>query len=135
MRCGATKETQRPCGRRPSLKTVHPLGRSPVIEDEGRRIAETGRDRRISAWRKRRQARVHSARRDAVLLYRHFLHYAEGSMMPPLLALLVVNRLGLLGKPAKASVQELMDDHLDWLEAELSTRTGSRATSSRPRTS
>jgi glutathione S-transferase len=30
--------------------------------------------------------------------------------------------MGLLGKPAKAPVQALLDTHLDWLEAELSTR-------------
>jgi glutathione S-transferase len=61
-------------------------------------------------------------RRDAVLRYRQFLHYAEGSMMPPLLALLVVNRLGMLGKPAKGTIQKMLDTHLDWLETELSAR-------------
>jgi glutathione S-transferase len=60
--------------------------------------------------------------REAVLRYRHFLHYAEGSMMPPLLALLVVNRLGLLGRPARAPVQRMLDQHLDWLETELAGR-------------
>jgi glutathione S-transferase len=57
-----------------------------------------------------------------VLRYRHFLHYAEGSMMPPLLALLVVNRLGILGRPARAPVQRMLDQHLDWLETELAGR-------------
>jgi glutathione S-transferase len=70
------------------------------------------------------------ARRDAVLRYRQFLHYAEGSMMPPLLALLVVNRLGVLGKPAKGTIQKMLDTHLDWLESELGTRDWFAATSS-----
>ena len=43
-------------------------------------------------------------------------------MMPPLLALLVVGRLGMLGKPAKAPVQAMLDGHLDWLEGEIATR-------------
>jgi glutathione S-transferase len=43
-------------------------------------------------------------------------------MMPPLLALLVVNRLGLLGRPAKAPLQRMLDVHLDWLETELANR-------------
>ena len=60
--------------------------------------------------------------RDSVLLYRQFLHYAEGSMMPPLLALLVVNRLGLLGRPARAPMLKMLDGHLDWLESELAAR-------------
>jgi glutathione S-transferase len=57
-----------------------------------------------------------------VLRYRHFLHYAEGSMMAPLFGLLIVNRLGLLGKPARAPIQKMLDGHLDWLESELADR-------------
>ncbi|HEY6917066.1 MAG TPA: glutathione S-transferase C-terminal domain-containing protein, partial [Allosphingosinicella sp.] len=60
--------------------------------------------------------------REGVLRYRQFLHYAEGSMMPPLFALLVVNRLGLLGRPARAPIQRMLDVHLDWLESELADR-------------
>jgi glutathione S-transferase len=105
----------------PELKRVHPLGRAPVIEDEGRTIAETGAI--VEYLVEKSGGKLGPpAKRDAVLRYRTFLHYAEGSMMPPLLALLVVNRLGLLGKPAKATIQQMMDDHLDWLEEELSTR-------------
>lgn len=42
--------------------------------------------------------------------------------MPPLFAMLVVGRLGLLGKPARAPVQAMLDGHLDWLESELGGR-------------
>ena len=62
------------------------------------------------------------ASREALLRYRHFLHYAEGSMMPPLFALLVVNRLGLLGRPARAPLLRMFARHLDWLEDELGGR-------------
>lgn len=104
----------------PELRQVHPLGKSPVIEDEGRVIAETGA---IVEYLVEKSGRLGPpANRDAVLRYRQFLHYAEGSMMPPLLALLVVNRLGILGKPAKAPIQKMLDRHLDWLETELSSR-------------
>ena len=43
-------------------------------------------------------------------------------MMPPLLGLLIVNRLGLLGKPARGPVLAMLAEHLDWLESELSER-------------
>ena len=43
-------------------------------------------------------------------------------MMPPLFAMLVVNRLGLLGRPARATIQKMLDTHLDWLETELAGR-------------
>lgn len=42
--------------------------------------------------------------------------------MPPLLALLAVGKLGLLGRPARPTVQGMLDDHLDWLESELASR-------------
>jgi glutathione S-transferase len=43
-------------------------------------------------------------------------------MMPPLLAMLVVRRLGLLGRPARKPLQRMFDQHLDWLETELASR-------------
>jgi glutathione S-transferase len=113
----------------PSLKLVHPLGKSPVIEDrgsesgpgEGRVIAETGAI--VEYLVEKAEGRLGPpANRDSVLLYRHFLHYAEGSMMPPLLALLVVNRLGLLGRPAKKPLLAMLKVHFDWLESELGSR-------------
>ena len=105
----------------PSLRKVHPLGKSPVIEDDGRVIAETGAI--VEYLVEKAEGRLGPpANRDAVLLYRQFLHYAEGSMMPPLLAILVVNRLGLLGKPARKPLLAMFRQHLDWLESELGTR-------------
>ena len=105
----------------PELRKVHPLGKSPVIEDDGRVVAETGAI--VEYLVEKANGRLGPpANREAVLRYRHFLHYAEGSMMPPLFGLLVVNRLGLLGKPARAPIQKMLDDHLDWLENELAGR-------------
>jgi len=105
----------------PELRRVHPLGKSPVIEDEGRIVAETGAivDYLVEKAGGRLGPPAH---RDAVLRYRHFLHYAEGSLMPPLLVMLVVRRLGLLGRPARAPIQRMIDTHLDWLETELAGR-------------
>ena len=105
----------------PELKAVHPLGKSPVIEDQGRALAETGAI--VEYLVEQAGGRLGpSANRDVVLRYRQFLHYAEGSMMPPLLALLVVGRLGLLGKPARKPLLAMFRQHLNWLEAELGTR-------------
>lgn len=105
----------------PALKRVHPLGKAPVIEDDGRIVAETGAI--VEYLVEKAEGKLGPpANREAVLRYRHFLHYAEGSMMPPLFGLLLVNRLGLLGKPARAPIQKMLDDHLDWLESEIATR-------------
>ncbi|AHE54527.1 glutathione S-transferase family protein [Sphingomonas sanxanigenens] len=105
----------------PELKRVHPLGKSPVIEEDGAVIAETGAI--VEYLVERADGRLGPpGHRPSVLRYRHFLHYAEGSMMPPLLALLIVGRLGLLGRPARKPVQGMLDVHLDWLETELAER-------------
>jgi glutathione S-transferase len=105
----------------PELRRVHPLGKSPVIEDEGTVVAETGAI--VEYLVDKAGGRLGPPpRREDVLRYRHFLHYAEGSMMPPLFGLLVVNRLGLLGRPARGPIQAMLDQHLDWLEGELAGR-------------
>jgi glutathione S-transferase len=107
----------------PELKQVHPLGKSPVIEDtdgEGA-IAETGAiveylvdkaDGRLGAPAKRADA----------LRYRFWLHYAEGSLMPPLLLKLVVGRIPIMGKAAVKRIQPMIDVHLDYVESELAKR-------------
>ena len=105
----------------PELRRVHPLGKAPMIEYEGRVVAETGAI--VEYLVEKAGGRLGPPpKRDDVLRYRYFLHYAEGSMMPPLLALLVVGRLGVLGKPARAPIQRMLDTHLDWLETELADR-------------
>jgi glutathione S-transferase len=104
----------------PELRRVHPLGKSPVIEDEGRVIAETGAI--VDYLIEKTGALGAPPDPDDRLRYRFFLHYAEGSMMPPLLAMLVVRRLGLLGRPARKPLQKMFDRHLDWLESELASR-------------
>ena len=60
--------------------------------------------------------------RSAALRYRHWLHYAEGSLMPPLLLKLVLSRLPILGRVAVRRVQPMIDAHLHFIEAELSER-------------
>ena len=109
----------------PSLRRIHPLGKSPVIEDSDgdtpRTIAETGAI--VEYLVEKAEGKLGPPpNRDSVLRYRQFIHYAEGSMMPPLLALLVVGRLGLLGKPAKGPLLAMFGQHLAWLETELSSR-------------
>ncbi len=105
----------------PALARIHPLGKAPVIEDDGLVLAETGAI--VEYLVEKGEGRLGPpANRESVLRYRQFLHYAEGSMMPPLFGLLVVNRLGLLGKPAKAPLLAMFGKHLDWLECELAAR-------------
>jgi glutathione S-transferase len=100
------------------LRRVHPLGKSPVLEDDGKTFAETGL---IIEYLVDRYGPGLAPARDAALYwrYKYWLHYAEGSLMPPLLLKLVIDRLGLLGYPARPYVKSQLKLHLDFLEAEL----------------
>jgi glutathione S-transferase len=109
----------------PELKRVHPLGKSPVIEDldadGGRIVAETGAI--VEYLVEKADGKLGApAHRDPALRYRFWLHYAEGSMMPPLLLKLVIGRIPLMGKPAIKRIQPMIDVHLDYVESELSQR-------------
>ncbi len=105
----------------PELKAIHPLGKSPVIEDEGRVVAETGTI--VEYLVEKAGGRLGPPRNpDGALRYRFFLHYAEGSLMPPLLVKLVLGRVPLLGRPAQKRIQPMIDVHLDYVESELAQR-------------
>lgn len=103
------------------LKAVHPLGKSPLIEDGETVLAETGAIVEYLV-EKGDGALGPPPHRQAILRYRQFLHYAEGSLMPPLLIMLVVGRMGILGRPARPRIQAMIDQHLDYLEGELADR-------------
>ena len=81
----------------PELRAIHPLGKSPVIQDGDVTVAETGTivDYLLDVYgegRLRPAAGTEDARR-----FTYWLHYAEGSAMPPLLLKLV---FGLLPRRA-----------------------------------
>lgn len=111
----------------PELRRIHPLGKSPVIVDgkadggQGRVIVETGAI--IEYLVDKADGRLGpGAHRDSVLRYRQFLHYAEGSLMPPLLVTLVLGKVPLLGGFAQKKFQPMIDVHLDFVEAVLASR-------------
>ena len=105
----------------PELRNVHPLGKSPVIEDGDLVIAETGAI--IEYLVNRADGRLGPpADLNGVIRYSHFLHYAEGSLMPPLFALLVVARIGEAGSPARDALLGMLKAQFDWLESELADR-------------
>lgn len=75
----------------PELRAVHPLGKSPVITENGLVIAETGAI--VDYLVESRGGFGPPAEGPDRWRFRHFLHYAEGSAMPPLLMKLVFGRI------------------------------------------
>ncbi len=118
-----------------SLRAVHPLGKSPVITDGDKTLAESGAilEYLVETYGKGRFApAIGTPER---LNYRYFLHYAEGSLMPLLFMKLVFNRLPervpALMRPVarmisagadKALLGPQITNHFAFLEGELSRR-------------
>jgi glutathione S-transferase len=110
----------------PELRRVHPLGKSPVIEDrdsdgEARVIAETGAIIEYIVDRAGGRLGPPPERQEA-LRYRQFMHYAEGSVMPVLFVKLVLSRVALLGRIALKKFQPMVDVHMNYVESELAGR-------------
>jgi glutathione S-transferase len=105
----------------PELRQVHPLGKSPVIQDGDTVVAETGAiiDYLVEKADGKLGPPTH---REAILRYRFYLHYAEGSLMPPLLVKLVLSRVPVFGKAAQKRIQPMIDNHLSFVERELAGR-------------
>ncbi|EIM97545.1 glutathione S-transferase [Paraburkholderia hospita] len=104
-----------------AARDIHPLGKLPVIQDGNLTIAESvpifehilnQSDVKIG-----RPTDLENSRR-----YQHFVHYAEGSLMPPLFALLVLRRMGEAGQSAAADLRRSFAGHLAWMDAELTER-------------
>ncbi len=106
----------------PELRDVHPLGKSPVIVDDGRVIAESGAiiDYIIRHHGGGRlQPDPASADYDD---YVQWLHFAEGSAMLPMLLKLYVSMLGAGGAPLGPRIESEIANHLDYMDAKLMGR-------------
>jgi glutathione S-transferase len=117
----------------PELRAVHPLGKSPVITDNGDTIAESGAivEYLIETYGHGRL--IPPPKTPERLRYTYWMHYAEGSAMPPLLLKLLFTvmpkRAPALLRPVvrKVSTQVLtalvnpqLKQHMDFWEVELS---------------
>lgn len=116
----------------PELKEVHPLGKSPVITDDGRVIAESALILDYLVFRYGK-GKLRPSNEDDLLRYQYWLHYAEGSAMTPLLMKLVFEKVENSPMPffarvvAKKIAQKVRESwihpqlklHLDYLENEV----------------
>lgn len=119
------------------LKAIHPLGKSPVIVDDGKVIAESGAivEYLIDTYgngRFRPAAGTPEHR-----AYTYWMHFAEGSLQPLLLVKLIFDRIETTKAPffVKPIIKKLAQqakgllvvrqlvDYLDFLESTLTTST------------
>jgi glutathione S-transferase len=105
----------------PELKEIHPLGKSPVITDNGRVIIESGAiiDYLVRKYGSQLQPVPTTADYDD---YQQWLHYAEGSAMLPLLLKLYVSRLGDAGAPLSPRIESELANHIGYVNQALAGR-------------
>ncbi|MBL0727834.1 glutathione S-transferase family protein [Piscinibacter sp. HJYY11] len=116
-----------------SLRQVHPLGKSPVITDGDVTVAESGAIIEYLVERYGNGRLVPPAGSPEKLRWRYWMHFAEGSAMPPLLLKLVFTtiertKMPFFVKPIAKGISQkvqgtLVDPNLtrqlDFMEGEL----------------
>lgn len=117
----------------PALRAVHPLGKSPVITDGQVTLAESGAIIEHVVGRYGAGRLVPAADTPDRLRYTYWLHYAEGSAMPPLLLKLVFDRVesapmpffirpvarAIAGRAKSSFIEPQIKLHLAFMEGEL----------------
>ena len=106
----------------PELAAIHPLGKSPVITDNGKTVYESGA---IVDYVIRRHANGRLQPDPATPAYDDYMmwmHYAEGSAMLPLLLNLYASRLGEGGAPLHPRIESEIANHLGYLDGHLKGR-------------
>ena len=100
------------------LASVHPLGKSPVLEHEGRRIVESGAIVEYLCARHGRHMlpRVGS---DEAITHLELMHFAEGSAMTPILLALYTRRLGEAAAPLGPRIEQQLSSHFAYMEQML----------------
>ncbi|WP_186766262.1 glutathione S-transferase family protein [Phaeobacter marinintestinus] len=99
----------------PELAQIHPLGKSPVIEIDGQIVAESGAIVETIVAR-HGQDLVPPKDSDAYIQHLELMHFAEGSVMTPLLLNLYTARLGEAAAPLQPRIQQEMANHYGYLE-------------------
>ena len=117
----------------PELRRVHPLGKSPVVTVDGLTLAESGAIIETLVERYGNGRLAPPPGTPEAVRCRYWLHYAEGSAMPPLLLKLVFDRVarapmpffarpiarGIVDKAMSGFIAPQIKLHLDYLEGEL----------------
>jgi glutathione S-transferase len=120
----------------PELRAVHPLGKSPVITDEGVTVAESGAIVEYLIGHYGAGRLIPAAGTPERLRYTYWLHFAEGSAMPPLLLKLVFDKIrsapvpffvkpivrGIADKVTAGFIAPNLTAQLDFMESELRDR-------------
>lgn len=120
----------------PELKRIHPLGKAPIVTDGDRTLVESAVILEYLVDRYGEGRLAPPLGTPERLRYSYWMHYAEGSAMPPLLLRLVFTTMkrkaplvvrplvgGIADKVLRDFVDPQVKAHFDWVESELSKST------------
>jgi len=115
----------------PELRAAHPLGKSPVVTDDGATVAETGAIIEYIVEKSGGRLRPPAGTPER-LRWTYWLHYAEGSLMPPLLVRLIFSLLpsrspafmrsivrAISSRTQAGYIEPQLKTHFDFIESEL----------------
>lgn len=103
----------------PELLAVHPLGKSPVIEDGGKVIYESAAIVEYICERHGGAHLVPARGTDDHIRYLEYLHFAEGSAMTPILLNLYTARLGEAAAPLRPRIDQQLHCHFQYMEDQI----------------
>lgn len=102
----------------PELRAVHPLGKSPMIEIDGRLIVESAAIVEVLC-EKHSPEMIPERGTDAYVRHLELMHFAEGSAMTPILLNLYVGRLGAAGAPLHPRIESELTSHFSYMNDQL----------------
>ena len=106
----------------PELLAIHPLGKSPVIEDDGKIIYESAAIVEYICERHSGGNLVPTRGSDDHVRYLELLHFAEGSAMTPILLNIYTSRLGDASAPLQPRIQQQLKSHFYFSIAKFNHR-------------
>lgn len=117
-----------------SLKAIHPIGHAPILEVDGRPLIESGFiiEYLLKHYDKAHQFKPADDNEAAWEAYTFWLHFAEASVMPPLIMRLVFTKVveqspmlikpvskGIKAKVEKSMIANSLNKILDMMEQHL----------------
>lgn len=104
----------------PELVAVHPLGKSPVLEDAGRIVIESAAIAEYICDYHGGEKLVPQRGTDDHVRHLQWMHFAEGSAMTPILLRIYTARLGEAAAPLEARITQQLDSHFAYMESAVS---------------
>ena len=103
----------------PELTKVHPLGKSPVVEDDETQIAESGAIIQYLCERHGGDGWLPAPEDETYVKHLEWMHFAESSVIVPIMLRLYTSRLGEAAAPLQDRIDSQLADHFAYMDRAL----------------